>query len=51
MSTPTPADLSAPQAPIARTSLADAVYETLLEAIVRGQFAPGDEMNAVSLAA
>jgi DNA-binding GntR family transcriptional regulator len=45
-----PADPAAGQNPIARTSLADAVYETLLEAIVRGQFAPGDEMNAVALA-
>jgi len=33
-----------------RTSLADAAYETLLEAILRGQLAPGEELSAVALA-
>ncbi len=37
--------------PIQRASLADAVYETLIEAIVSGQLAPGEELSAVALAA
>ncbi len=36
--------------PIKRQSLVDAVYESLLEAIVSGQLPPGTEMNSVSLA-
>lgn len=37
-------------APIQRPSLVDSVYETLLEAIVSGQLAPGAELNSVLLA-
>ena len=44
------APLAALESPIARTSLADAVYETLVEAIVRGQLRPGDDLSAVALA-
>jgi DNA-binding GntR family transcriptional regulator len=40
----------ASRGPIKRTSLADAVYETLLEAILRGQLQPGAELSAVALA-
>ena len=36
-------------APVARVSLADVVYDRLLEAIVAGQFAAGDELNEVAL--
>lgn len=36
--------------PLKRTSLSDAAYETLLEAILRGQLAPGEELSAVALA-
>ncbi|MCE9606561.1 MAG: GntR family transcriptional regulator [Planctomycetia bacterium] len=36
--------------PLKRTSLSDAAYETLLEAILRGQIAPGEELSAVALA-
>jgi DNA-binding GntR family transcriptional regulator len=36
--------------PIQRASLADAVYETLVEAIVSGTLAPGEELSAVALA-
>lgn len=36
--------------PIQRPSLVDSVYETLLEAIVSGQLAPGSELNSVMLA-
>jgi len=36
---------------ISRTSLGDSVYETLLEAILSGQFTAGTELNAVELAA
>jgi DNA-binding GntR family transcriptional regulator len=35
---------------VARVSLADSVYETLLEAILSGQLSTGVELNAVSLA-
>lgn len=38
------------KAPIQRPSLVDSVYETLLEAIVAGQLAPGSELNSVMLA-
>jgi len=37
-------------APLKRTSLSDAAYETLLEAILRGQLAAGEELSAVALA-
>ena len=37
--------------PIQRASLADAVYETLVEAIVSGDIPPGGELSAVALAA
>jgi DNA-binding GntR family transcriptional regulator len=37
--------------PILRASLADAVYDTLVEAIVHGRLAPGEELIAVALAA
>ena len=37
--------------PIQRASLADAVYETLVEAIVSGELPPGEELSAVALAA
>lgn len=37
-------------AQIKRTSLVDAVYESLLEAIVSGGLAPGAELNSVELA-
>lgn len=37
--------------PLRRTSLADAAYETLLEAILHGQLPPGEELSAVALAA
>ena len=37
-------------APIARTSLADSVYETVLEGIVSGSLAAGAELNEVALA-
>lgn len=40
-----------PGAPIRRQSLADSVYETLLEAIIAGRLAPGEELSAVALAA
>lgn len=36
--------------PLRRTSLADAAYETLLEAILHGQLPPGEELSAVALA-
>jgi DNA-binding GntR family transcriptional regulator len=37
--------------PIQRASLADSVYETLVEAIVSGAIPPGEELSAVALAA
>ncbi|HEY5314250.1 MAG TPA: GntR family transcriptional regulator, partial [Pirellulales bacterium] len=37
--------------PIRRQSLADSVYETLLEAIATGRLAPGAELSAVALSA
>jgi DNA-binding GntR family transcriptional regulator len=37
------------QARIARTSLADSVYETLLEAIVSGQLTSGTSLSAIAL--
>jgi DNA-binding GntR family transcriptional regulator len=37
--------------PLRRISLADAAYETLLEAILHGQLPPGEELSAVALAA
>ncbi len=45
-------DMSTPQLnlPIARHSLVDSVYDTLLEAVVSGQLPPGTEMNTVVLA-
>jgi len=44
-------DLAAVDAtPLKRTTLAEAAYETLLEAILRGQLAPGEELSAVALA-
>lgn len=36
---------------IKRTSLTDAVYETLLESIISGRLSPGTELSAVALAA
>ncbi|HEX3657915.1 MAG TPA: GntR family transcriptional regulator [Pirellulales bacterium] len=37
--------------PIRRQSLADSVFETLVEAIVTGRLAPGEELSAVALSA
>lgn len=39
-----------PGASIERTTLADKVYETLLEAIVSGRLVPGEELSVVALA-
>ncbi len=47
---PMPAPLPFEAASIERTTLSDKVYETLLEAIVSGQIAPGVELSVVGLA-
>jgi DNA-binding GntR family transcriptional regulator len=45
---PSPAEFSGSS--IERTTLADKVYETLLEAIVSGRLSPGTELSVVGLA-